>query len=372
MMRHIDHFEANEAMKPTARDYSLIGRDTVRAEESGLAAAEWYACPIERKQLKELMKRSDGPAIRDTIIWIVGFIVSAAGGIYFWGSWWAVPFFLVYGVLYGSSSDSRWHEAGHRTMFKTTWMNDVLYYVASFMVLREPTVWRWSHTRHHTDTIIVGRDPEIAVPRPPDILGILLNIFAIKNAMALAAKLYLHVQGRLQEEEKTFIPEMERPRVYLTARIYVAIYAAVIIACFATGSILPAMLIGLPSLYGAFLGIYFGLTQHAGLAEDVLDHRLNCRTVYMNPVFRFLYLNMNYHVEHHMFPMIPYHALPRLHAAIKDDCPTPYPNTIAAYREIIPAILRQRKDPAWHVVRQLPARAKPVPYNHETILKPAE
>ena len=38
---------------------------------------------------------------------------------------------------------------------------------------------------------------------------------------------------------------------------------------------LPALLIGLPSFYGAFLAIVFGLTQHAGLAEDVLDHRLN-------------------------------------------------------------------------------------------------
>ena len=68
----------------------------------------------------------------------------------------------------------------------------------------------------------------------------------------------------------------------------------------------------------------YGLTQHAGLAENVLDHRLNCRTVYMNPVNRYLYWNMNYHVEHHMFPLVPYHALPRLHAAVKDDCPTPY------------------------------------------------
>ena len=48
-------------------------------------------------------------------------------------------------------------------------MNDAIYQIASFMVLREPTVWRWSHTRHHTDTIIVGRDPEIAAPRPPEI-----------------------------------------------------------------------------------------------------------------------------------------------------------------------------------------------------------
>src|SRR5271170_5144276 len=41
-------------------------------------------------------------------------LLSAAGLIYFWGSWWAVPFIFVYGVLYGSSSDSRWHECGAR------------------------------------------------------------------------------------------------------------------------------------------------------------------------------------------------------------------------------------------------------------------
>ena len=41
-------------------------------------------------------------------------------------------------------------------------MNDVVYNIACFMIFREPTVWRWSHARHHTDTIIVGRDPEIA------------------------------------------------------------------------------------------------------------------------------------------------------------------------------------------------------------------
>ena len=100
--------------------------------------------------------------------------------------------------------------------------------------------------------------------------------------------------------------------MFRTARIWVGIWAAVVAACFATGSILPAMYVGiLPSVYGGWLYLVFGLTQHAGLAEDVLDHRLNSRTVYMNPVLRFLYWNMNYHVEHHMFPMIPYHALPR-------------------------------------------------------------
>ena len=126
-------------------------------------------------------------------------------------------------------------------------------------------------------------------------------------------------------------------------------------------SLLPLMLVGLPSFYGAWLLVIFGLTQHAGLAENVLDHRLNCRTVYLNPIFRFVYWNMNYHLEHHMFPMVPYHALPALHEEMKADSPKPYSNLIAAYREIIPAILRQVKDPAYYVQRELPASAKPFP-----------
>ncbi|MCY6381782.1 fatty acid desaturase family protein [Hoeflea prorocentri] len=359
-------------MKPTPRDYSLVGRDSTLAEENGLVAAEWYAVKIDRKELKRLMRRSDGPAIRDTLIWFAALLLSGAGGVYFWGTLWCVPFFLVYGVLYGSSSDSRWHESGHGTAFKTRWMNVALYYIASFMIFREPTIWMWSHTRHHTDTIIVGRDPEIAAPRPPDIKTLLLNLFALVSTWKTIRSLLRHAGGSLSPDEETFVPQNERPKVYLIARIYIAIIALVVLACIATGSILPAMLIGLPTIYGGFMTVFFGLTQHAGLAEDVLDHRLNSRTIYMNPIFRFLYLNMNYHIEHHMFPMVPYHALPQLHEAIKHDCPPPYPSTAAAYREIIPTLLKQVKDPGFYIHRKLPEGVDAVPHNPGAVFKPAQ
>jgi fatty acid desaturase len=223
------------------------------------------------------------------------------------------------------------------------------------MLLREPTLWRWSHNRHHTDTLIVGRDPEIAVPRPPNLMHLALNVFALRSTATSLRKLAMHAAGRLGAEERTFIPERQRWKLRWVARGWLAIFAAVIAACVAIHSLLPAMLVGLPTLYGGFMLLFFGLTQHAGLAEDVLDHRLNSRTIYMNPLFRFLYLNMNYHLEHHMFPMVPYHALPKLHQFIKADCPSPYPSCWAAYREIIPALLRQRQDPHWQVMRPLPS-----------------
>jgi fatty acid desaturase len=147
--------------------------------------------------------------------------------------------------------------------------------------------------------------------------------------------------------------------VFREARVYMLIICAVIAACIYTGSVLPAMFIFLPSFYGNLVVLLFGITQHLGLYEDVLDHRLNTRTIYMNPVFRFLYWNMNYHTEHHMFPMVPYHALPKLHQEMKDDCPEARPSLSAALKEVIDALRKQKHDPSYVVVKPLPSTARP-------------
>jgi Na+-transporting NADH:ubiquinone oxidoreductase subunit F len=339
---------------PVKLDYSLTGLNSTLAVERGLAEADWYQSAVPRETMRSLLERRDGPAILDTILWFALILGFAFATYRLWGTWWAIVPYLLYCVLYASTSDSRWHEAGHGTAFKTDWMNNTLYEIASFMVMRESTVWRWSHTRHHSDTIVVGRDPEIAVPRPPDVKSIILSFFNLRVYPKYFGHMLLHSIGRMSADEKTYIPEMEFPKVYRRARVYVAIYAVVIGLSLYTRSILPLMFVGFANLFGTWLLVTYGLTQHAGLAENVLDHRLNCRTVYMNPLHRYLYWNMNYHVEHHMFPLVPYHALPKLHSAVKDDCPTPYPSLFSAWREIVPTVLRQVKDPAYHVKRRLP------------------
>jgi len=135
--------------------YSLIGAENQAAVAAGLAGGDWFRSAVPRKRMKELMRRSDYPAVRDTAIWI-GLILGFAGlgsALWLvWHSWWSVPCLLAYGILYGSTSDSRWHESGHGTAFKTRWIDESLYQLASFMIMRDPTTWRWSHTRHHTDT----------------------------------------------------------------------------------------------------------------------------------------------------------------------------------------------------------------------------
>ncbi|AOW10789.1 NADH:ubiquinone reductase (Na(+)-transporting) subunit F [Flavobacterium gilvum] len=344
--------------------YRITKENEAKAIEKGLAEADWYTCYVPRETMRALLKRKNGPAIRDTVIWFGLMITFAAVGIYYWFSWVSVIAFMLYGIIYGTTSDSRWHESSHGTAFKTDWMNNWLYEIASFMVMRESVVWRWSHNRHHSDTIIVGRDPEIVSPRPAKLsalFGIFINLDSIPGYFC---QMVHHACGQMSESEKLFIPASEFKKIYSRARITLLIYLLVIGVSIYFKTIIPLLLIGLPNIYGAWLMPIYGLTQHAGLAENVLDHRLNCRTVYMNALNRFLYWNMNYHTEHHMFPLVPYHALPRLHELVKDEMPSPYPSIISAWKEIIPALLKQRKDPSYYVKRILPERPAHHPANN--------
>ena len=340
------------------RDYSLTGPEAAKARERGLAEATWFRPAIDPERLRDLSQRSDRRAAADTLLWL-GLL--AGTGLWAWfarGSWWAVPAFALYGVLYSGMADARWHEMGHGTAFRTRWLNDVVYHLACFMIVRGPTLWRWSHARHHSDTIIVGRDVEIAVPRPTTRRQIAVMFLGVPGTIQMIRRTLRHARGRLEPDVLSFVPAEETARVVREAQVFVAVWAAVVALALATWSVVPLLYVGLPSFYGIWVMVFFGLTQHAGLQEDVLDHRLNTRTVLMNPVFRFVYLNMNYHVEHHIFPTVPYHALPALHREVRDQLAPPLPNTLAAYRELLAATARQAVDPTWEIPdRGVPAVA---------------
>ncbi len=354
-------------MEQIARDYSIIGPEKERAREKGLIDAEWYISPIPRHRLKELMKRKDGPAIRDTFIWLAALIISGYAAYLSWGTWWAVPAFLLYGTLYMTPAVAKWHEFSHGTAFKTSWMNEVMYQVCSFMIMVQATNYRWSHARHHTDTIIVGSDPEINTPRPPVWSKLIIDFFRLKSGPRVLKTQILHCFGHLNEVEKELIPESEYRKLFWESRIYMLTLFSIVVLCIYTGSLLPAMFVGLTLFYGSYLTLLLVFTQHLGLNEDVLDHRLNTRTFYTNPILRFLYSNMNYHMEHHMFPMVPYHALPALHEEIKHDCPPANPSFRTALKEVVVALWRQRKDPSYTINRPLPDSASPFKYDPNSV-----
>ena len=74
-----------------------------------------------------------------------------------------------------------------------------------------------------------------------------------------------------------------------------------------------------PLVIGApFLRAYL-LAEHAGCDEVDGNMLANTRTLLTTAPVRLIAWNMPYHTEHHSFPAVPFHALPRLHRVMKDD-----------------------------------------------------
>ena len=77
-----------------------------------------------------------------------------------------------------------------------------------------------------------------------------------------------------------FIPESEQNRAVFWARVHIVIYATTVLVAIITQLFLPVVLIGGPRIYGVLHAVMASLLQHGGLAQDILDHRLNSSTVY--------------------------------------------------------------------------------------------
>ena len=73
----------------------------------------------------------------------------------------------------------------------------------------------------------------------------------------------------------------------------------------------------IPLMVAAFLGNVRGWAEHTGTRPG---HPLTeTRTVTSNRLLSFLNINLNYHLEHHLFPGIPWYNLPKVHRILLDD-----------------------------------------------------
>ena len=321
---------------------------------------EWYKCKIDKKEFKKLCKKSDLQGFKHVTIYFILLILSGYLGYITWGTWWSVLFFFIYGNIW-SCSNSIWHETGHRTAFKSNFWNNFFYYISSFMSEFEPIRWRYSHFRHHTYTIF--NDPldyEIQVKKPTDLLMFFLTfippstILLFKNSLQLET--IKHSFGITTDVMKVCIPEKERSKCRWSARSHMLIWLLTIISSIYFYTWLPILYILVPNFYGRLLIICMANTQHAGLEEDVKDHRRSTRTVYLNPFFSFLYWHMEYHIEHHMFPQVPSYNLPKLHALVKDQMPPVRKGLWGAYKEIIPALIKQSKNANYKIKVEIPVK----------------
>ncbi|MGJ8691310.1 MAG: fatty acid desaturase [Thalassotalea sp.] len=313
----------------------------------------WFQVDVPRQEFRSFMERNNYRGIIDTLIWFTCLGLTGYLAFQMIGTAWAIPAFFLYGIFY-CACDARWHESSHGTVFKTPWLNTLLCFIATAMQQRDIIFTHWSHVRHHSYTVINDIDPEITVTRPPTFWEHFLNFWSLGESRYYLPILIQHALGVVSADAKKFVPEEEHTKMFWWARASLLVNLIPIVLAVYFQTWLPVLFFGLPKLYGNLIQRAFVLAQHAGLDDDTWDHRKNSRTIKVNPFLGFLYMNMQFHVEHHMNPLMPFHQLPKFSKRVKEQMPTPYNGMIAVYKEMIPALMKQVKDPTYFVKREVP------------------
>ena len=268
----------------------------------------------------------------------VGVLALAALTIFLTHSWivWCLAV-LIYGIAIVFLFSLE-HETIHGTAFRSGWLNTAIAQAAGFPLLLPPRWFRYFHFAHHRHTQDPTRDPELASPKPKDLIGYAVHISGIPYWRDAILRLSWHTLGRAEED---FIPASGRAKVIAEARAHVAVIAVVATASATFGWTWPLKLWILPALIGQpFLRAYL-LAEHAA-CPLVADMLANSRTTYTTAIVRFLAWNMPYHSAHHAVPTVPFHKLPELNAKLSSRLKSTAEGYVDAHRQIRAAFVSRQ------------------------------
>ena len=79
------------------------------------------------------------------------------------------------------------------------------------------------------------------------------------------------------------------------------------------------------------------IVEHTGCSQDG-NGLTNTRTTLAGFPIRLIMWNMAFHAEHHLYPVIPFHQLPALHAKVRDSLVHLEPGYVASNRAVIRAL----------------------------------
>lgn len=310
---------------------------------------------LDRKVIKDLSRRSDAPGLIYVAKWVAGLVASGYLIYLSLGSWWVWPAMFVFGTILSLPAYSMSHETAHGTAFKTRWINETMLWITSLIYMEEPLHRRYTHTNHHTYTWHVGKDSQMPFDTPVTLRVWLLEMAGLALTYFHFLTMYRLAAGRYTDVMKWVIPNDEFPRIRRNAWIFIGVYAA-IAAAIALGADFLWWFLIIPWLLGRIPVVAFGLIQHVEMAENassILDSTRSFRT---NRFVSFLYMNMENHVEHHLYPQVPFYSLPGLHKAVKDQLPEPDPGFWRTSVEALSVAIRRslgRNTKAW-TIRQAP------------------
>ncbi|MFP4378700.1 MAG: fatty acid desaturase [Spirochaetales bacterium] len=332
---------------------------------------EWYRCPVDRERFRALAKRSDFKGLLQAVGHLALLVATGALVVLLFERqmWVAMAFALwFHGVVFSFVPGLVTHELSHGTVFKSKWLNDLFLRVYSLIGWINFHHYKKSHTYHHMYTLHPQGDREVELPANPTIKGMRLVRLLTFNYRAfwdtLRAHFTLAFFGRFsgvhkpEWSETIFADDPEaKKRAVNWSRLVLLFQAVIWTAGVVLGIWILPVVASLSSFVAWWWRDYIGSTMHTGLRDNVPDWRKCARSIKLDPLSRFLYWNMNFHIEHHMYAAIPCYNLKKLRDEIAWDMPKQR-TLLEARREMLEIYRRQQSDPSYQFDTPVPEHSE--------------
>jgi fatty acid desaturase len=286
-----------------------------------LPARESFPEPEESRAMltkRELMELSQISSIRSALHIIIEWILILTA-IWACERFWEPWLYLATIVVIATRQHSLMimlHEGTHYRLCRNRKINDwVSELVLAWPVLISARSYRANHFAHHR-YLNTDRDPDwvrrrgdqnwVFPKRPREMAVLLLGDLTGLGAVALV-KLLRTVASRDTDVSKGFL---------MARYLY---YAAVMAIAFRTGTAHLLLLYWFVPLFTCLVCIFRirSIAEHSALGAARTPYA-GTRTTLLSFLERIFLApnNVNYHLEHHLYPSVPFFQLPRLHALL--------------------------------------------------------
>jgi fatty acid desaturase len=202
------------------------------------------------------------------------------------------------------------HEALHCNLFRRPTLDQSIGFLLAVPAFFSMAAYKVAHLNHHRYTRTEKDQDEISNLCRTHAQYVTLYY----SWFFVGTLLYMFI---VPWKALTIASYKQRTRILIEYSLMFSFYAIVIFSAISTRHLSWLFLYWLvPAQIATALSNVRGLAEHLGTPGkgDALDRT---RTVTSNRVVSFLMLNLNYHLEHHLFPAVPWYNLPQVHRLLR-------------------------------------------------------
>ena len=347
--------QAPDCSQDEPAETALPASNTKSTQSEATAHTDLHEYPVDLNTLQPTNRLGMLYFIHAMLMTITSISLSLSSNLWLW----------LLGQLLLSITFIQWfailHEAGHKTMFRTRWLNQWICYIAGFFALIPGDCWRLVHAKHHYWTGWQDLDVTTETLVPRQLRGferLVINV-CWRLWIPLFASLYRWNNYWNLPRLRKILQRPRQKRVVTTNILaYLLVYAAITIALGASTMITT---IGLGLLISFALQDLLILSQHTHIpmklseGESVRPFPPQQQEVFTRSLIfptwfaRIILLNFDAHGLHHILPRIPGYHLHQLQTRETLNC-IPWWRWIIAAKTVRGEILlfQNRDDTGYH------------------------